>query len=95
MRPETDDFKPGYGGLFTVEFETTASAACFFDKLQFCKGPSFGTDVTIALPYVQMVLQKEKEWAEKNGLRETIVRVAVGLEDKKELWMLIEDALAT
>lgn len=93
MRPETDDFKPGYGGLFTLEFQDTMSAASFFDNLQLCKGPSFGADITIALPYVQMVLQKEKDWAERNGLRETIIRIAVGLEQKDDLLGIIERAL--
>lgn len=93
MRPKTYEFKPGYGGLFTIEFQDTMSAASFFDNLQVCKGPSFGADITIALPYVQMVLQKEKEWAERNGLRETIIRIAVGLEQKDELLGIIEKAL--
>ena len=85
MRPATPDFTPGYGCLFSVEFTDVPAAATFFDNLHFCKGPSFGTDVTICQPYVQMVLQKEKQWAESNGLRETIVRVAIGLENKDEL----------
>lgn len=93
MRPATLEFTPGYGGLFSVEFTDVPAAASFFDNLDVCKGPSFGTDVTIAQPYVQMVLQKEKQWAESNGLKETIVRVAVGLEDKDELLRCMAHAM--
>lgn len=85
MRPATPEFTPGYGGLFSIEFTDVPAAAAFFDNLHVCKGPSFGTDVTISQPYVQMVLQNEKQWAEINGLKETIVRVAVGLENKEGL----------
>lgn len=85
MRPATPEFTPGYGCLFSVEFADVPAATTFFDSLHVCKGPSFGTDVTICQPYVQMVLQKEKQWAESNGLKETIVRISVGLENKDEL----------
>ncbi|KAF9886581.1 hypothetical protein FE257_011353 [Aspergillus nanangensis] len=94
MRPATPDFTPGYGGLFTIRFEDVPAATLFFDNFHVCKGPSFGADVTIAQPYVQMVLQKEKDWAERNGLKETIVRVAVGLEDKMEILDYMMKALA-
>lgn len=94
MRRPNDDFKPGYGCLFTIEFETVHGAARFFDNLDLCKGPSLGADVTLALPYVQMVLQQEKEWAAGHGLRETIVRISVGLEDKHDLLRRIKLALA-
>ncbi|KAI9038182.1 cystathionine gamma-synthase [Aspergillus affinis] len=87
MRPATPDdgFIPGYGYLFTLEFVSVATATAFLDRLGVHKGPSIGAHVTLALPYVQMVLQREKEWAEGHGLRETIVRVSVGLEDKEAL----------
>jgi cystathionine gamma-synthase len=94
MRRATDAFKPGYGCLFTVEFESVAVAARFYDHLDLHKGPSLGADVTLALPYVQMVLQREKEWAAGHGLRETIVRFSVGLEDKRDLLRRISSALA-
>ena len=93
MRRATDAFRPGYGCLFTVEFEAVNVAARFYDNLDIHKGSSLGADVTLALPYVQMVLQQEKEWAAGHGLRETIVRFSVGLEDKHDLLRRIESAL--
>ena len=94
MRHTTDNFRPGYGCLFTIEFETVAVAAKFFDNLDFYKGPSFGADVSLAQPYVQTVLQREKQWAESHGVRETIVRISVGLEDKDELLGRLRHALS-
>ncbi|CAG8908635.1 unnamed protein product [Penicillium egyptiacum] len=85
MRPATEEFTPGYGGMFTIEFVAVQVAMEFLNSLQLHKGPSIGADVTLALPYVQMVFQKDKEWAESHGIKETIVRISVGLEDKEEL----------
>ena len=93
MRPATEEFTPGYGGLFTIEFETVKIAAAFFDSLELHKGPSLGANITLALPYVQMVFQKEKEWAARNGLKETIVRISVGLEDKEFILECVKRAL--
>ncbi|KAJ5794676.1 hypothetical protein N7457_001275 [Penicillium paradoxum] len=93
MRPATEEFTPGYGGMFTIEFDTVQSATRFFDMLKLHKGPSTGADVTLALPYVQMVFQKEKEWAACHGVKETIVRISVGLEDKEELLSCLVSAL--
>ena len=85
MRAPTPQFTPGFGCLFTLEFESVTAAATFFDALHVHKGPSLGAGVTIANPYVQMVFQHEKEWAAAYGLRETIVRISVGLEDHEAL----------
>lgn len=93
MRAKTDDFTPGYGGLFTIEFDTVLAAAAFLDSVQLHKGPSIGANVTLVLPYVQMVFQKEKQWAAECGVNETIVRMSVGLEDKDLLLGCILGAL--
>ncbi|PPJ52302.1 hypothetical protein CBER1_09250 [Cercospora berteroae] len=93
MRPATAEFTPGYGCLFTIEFKTVDMAATFFDALEFNKGPSLGADFTLAQPYVQMVLQREKDWAASHGVRETIIRVSVGLEDKDFLLRRLQCAL--
>lgn len=85
MRHPTTDFSPGYGGLFTLEFETVIAAATFFDALNVHKGPSLGASVTLAQPYVQTVFMREKEWAASYGLKESIVRISVGLEDGQAL----------
>ena len=85
MRSPSPDLMPGYGGLFTLEFSSIAVAAAFFDASHVHKGPSLGANITLLQPYVQTVFFKEKEWAARNGVDETIVRVSVGLEDEKLL----------
>jgi cystathionine gamma-synthase len=93
MRPANEDFTPGYGGFFSVDFDTIAAASAFFDTLPFYKGPSFGGDITIAIPYVQLVLEQEKAWASSHGLDETLVRISVGLEDKYVILEWVKKAL--
>lgn len=85
MRTRTCEFTPGYGSLFTIELSTVEAAAAFFDNLNLHKGPSLGSNLTLVQPYVQTVFHKEKQWAASWGLRETIVRVSVGLEDRQAL----------
>ena len=93
MRPPTEDFEAGYGGLFTIEFESVDSASTFFNSAMVHKGPSLGANLTLLQPYVQTVFHKDKLWASKHGLIETIVRVSVGLENPKELLDTFNDAM--
>jgi cystathionine gamma-synthase len=93
MRPATKDFVPGYGGVLAITFETVAAASAFFDNLSLFKGPSFGANITISIPYVQLVMQNAKKWAASHGLDETLVRISVGLEDKEALLGCIKVAL--
>ena len=93
MRPPTEEFQAGYGGLFTIEFESIEAARMFFDTAMVHKGPSLGANLTLLQPYVQTVFYQEKSWARKNGLKESIVRVSVGLEDPNELQSTFQDAM--
>lgn len=93
LRQPTDEFTPGYGFLFTLEFVNLKVATAFYDAIQVCKGPSIGAPITLALPYVQVVFQKEKQWAASYGLSEAIVRISVGLEDQMALAMAVLDAM--
>jgi len=92
MRPRTEDFEPGYGGLFTLEFTSVNAARIFFDASELHKGPSLGANVTLLQPYVQTVFSKEKAWAARHGLKESIVRVSVGLEDQELLLKAFKQA---
>ncbi|KAG0154210.1 hypothetical protein PDIDSM_1590 [Penicillium digitatum] len=40
MRQPTEEFTPGYGGLFTLQFEDAEMASVFFNALNVHKGPS-------------------------------------------------------
>ena len=85
---------PGYGGVFTLEFSTVDAAAAFFDASDVHKGPSLGANLTLMQPYVQTVFFKEKEWAARNGVKETIVRISIGLEDPQLLLETFRGAMA-
>ncbi|KAL8704245.1 MAG: hypothetical protein Q9201_002591 [Fulgogasparrea decipioides] len=88
MRLDSPEFTPGFGGLFTLEFESETAASTFFNVLEIHKGPSLGVCVTLAQPYVQTVFARDKQWAASYGLSETIVRISVGLEDEKLLVLI-------
>ncbi|OQE45885.1 hypothetical protein PENCOP_c001G04900 [Penicillium coprophilum] len=94
MRPPwPEGLRPGYGGVFTMEFADVASSSVFFDHLYVYKGLSFGADVCIASPYMQMTGQTGKKQAATNGTNETIIRFSVGLEEAEEILQRIYTAL--
>lgn len=83
----------GYGGLFSVTFTTPEAARAFFDALPCAKGPSLGTNFTLACPYTILGHYLELEWAAKYGVEEGLVRVSVGMEDRQELLEQFQTAL--
>ena len=93
MRPCTEKLESGHGSVFTLEFATVAAARTFFDASNLHKGPSLGASVTLLQPYVQTVFYKEKAWAARHGLNETIIRISVGLEDQNSLLKAFQDAV--
>jgi len=95
MRPATAEYTPGFGSLFTIELADVDIAAVFFDALPVHKGPSLGAQYTLAQPYVQTVFQEEKDWAARYGLKESIVRISVGLEDRESLISAFSKAAQT
>ncbi|KAF7970538.1 hypothetical protein HWV62_23699 [Athelia sp. TMB] len=92
----------GFGGLFSVTFAASAAARAFFDALPCWKGPSLGTNFTLACPYTVLAHYTEMGWAAEFGVEESLVRVSVGMEDAEELvrsfagaLKAAEDAIAT
>ncbi|KAJ5377605.1 uncharacterized protein N7496_005014 [Penicillium cataractarum] len=87
--------RPGerYGYLLSIVFKDPAHAVTFFDALNVWKGPSIGTNSTIALPYSVLAHWEEGEWAAQYGVPRHIVRVSVGLEEAEELKGRFVDAL--
>lgn len=71
----------GYGGLFSVTFTSLPAATAFFDTLSCYKGPSLGTNFTLACPYAVLVHYSELDWAASFGVDETMVRVSVGMDE--------------
>lgn len=83
----------GFGGLFSITFTTPAASSAFFDGLTCFKGPSLGTNFTLACPYTILAHFLELEWAAQYGVESTLVRVSVGMEDKPSLLCCFEAAL--
>lgn len=84
----------GYGGLFSVTFHAPEASKAFFNALPFHKGPSLGTNFTLACPYTILGHYGELEWAAGYGVEEGLVRVSVGMEERDTLIRGIELALA-
>ncbi|KAJ2491986.1 Cystathionine gamma-synthase [Coemansia sp. RSA 2050] len=84
----------GYGGLLSVEFVGGESASrAFYDSLACCKGPSLGTNFTLASPYTILAHFTELEWAAKYGVHADLVRISIGLEPLDELLAMFQAAL--
>ena len=83
----------GFGGLFSVTFTCETAARAFFDALGCEKGPSLGTNFTLACPFVILAHYTELEWARGYGVDPYLVRVSVGLEKREVLIGWIENAL--
>jgi cystathionine gamma-synthase len=83
----------GYGGLLSVTFQHLEQAILFFDALQVHKGPSLGTNFTLACPYTVLAHYAEMDWTAQWGVEPDLVRLSVGLEDTQELITIVDEAL--
>ena len=83
----------GFGGLFSLTFASQGAAEAFYDTLACAKGPSLGTNFTLACPYTILAHYTELDWVEQYGVTRSLVRVSVGLEDTSWLHGVFADAL--
>ena len=83
----------GYGGLLSLTLKEVEQAVAFFDSLEVQKGPSLGTNFTLACPYTILAHYSELDWAASFGVEADLIRISVGLEDKKELLDKVKRAL--
>jgi cystathionine gamma-synthase len=83
----------GYGNVLSVVFHKPESAQLFYDKLDVCKGSSFGTNFTLVIPFVQLAAYQLQEKLEKYELPKHILRINVGLEDPDEICAKMSEAL--
>lgn len=84
----------GYGYLLSIVFREPDFAVRFFDALDIWKGPSIGTNSSIALPYSVLAHWEEQDWAAEYGVPKHIVRLSVGLESEAWLRDRVTEALA-
>ncbi|KAJ5095318.1 hypothetical protein NUU61_004674 [Penicillium alfredii] len=83
----------GYGFLLSVVFRNPGSAEVFYDTLDVWKGPTIGTNASIAIPYSLLAHAREGDWAASHGIPRHIVRLSVGLEDFTDLKTRVNRAL--
>jgi cystathionine gamma-synthase len=84
----------GLGGVFSILLKDAPSAAPrFFDALRVSKGPSLGTNYTLACPYTILAHYQELDFAESCGVSRFLVRVSVGLEEASDLIKRFAEAL--
>jgi len=85
----------GYGGLFSLLLKDAERTSIpFYDALRISKGPSLGTNFSLACPYTLLAHYDELEWAEELGISRWLVRCSVGLEDPSDLIARFDEALA-
>jgi len=85
----------GYGGLLSVVTKDgPRTAPNFYDRLRVNKGPSLGTNYTLACPFTLLAHFNELDWAESLGVSRWLVRVSVGLESPEDLIQRFDDALS-
>jgi cystathionine gamma-synthase len=90
---DTSGREGGFGGLFSLTFTTAAASRAFFDTLSCHKGPSLGTNFTLACPYTVLAHFTEMKWAAEYGVEESLIRVSVGMEEQGALLRCFGEAL--
>jgi cystathionine gamma-synthase len=83
----------GFGGLFSLVFASQTAAEAFYDALVCAKGPSLGTNFTLACPYTILAHYTELDWAAQYGVPKSLVRISIGLEEVSWLYKVFADAL--
>ncbi|EXJ70720.1 uncharacterized protein A1O5_05710 [Cladophialophora psammophila CBS 110553] len=81
MRLETPQFTPGYGCLFSVEFEDVEATEAFYNNLNVHNSVHLGAPFTLAFAYTACTYAKKLDWAASYGLKPTQIRITAGLED--------------
>ncbi len=85
----------GHGCLFSFTLKNPQQTSPkFYDALRVCKGPSLGTNFTLACPYTLLAHYEELDWVESVGVSRWLIRVSAGLEDTADLITRFDEALA-
>ena len=85
----------GYGGLMSIVLRGgEEKARRFYDALRVSKGPSLGTNFSLACPYTLLAHYEELAWAESCGVSRNLIRIAVGMEPINDLQSRFEAAFA-
>ncbi len=92
----TDREGVGHSTLISLLLrEPEKNSAPFYDSLRVSKGPSLGTNFTLACPYVLLAHYHELEWAASCDVDRHLIRVSVGMEDWDDLRSRFDEAFAS
>ena len=83
----------GYGGVVSFVLKNRKKSARFYDALKISKGPSLGTDFSLACPYTLLAHYDELDWAEGCGLDRHLIRISAGSENPSDLIGRVTEAL--
>jgi cystathionine gamma-synthase len=83
----------GYGMLLSLTLRDPSATPAFFDRLRVSKGPSLGTNYSLACPYTLLAHYTELDWAARCGVSRDLVRLSIGLEDPADLIARLAEAL--
>jgi cystathionine gamma-synthase len=73
----------GYGGLMSIILKDPAKAPAFYEAMPCAKGPSLGTNFTLACPYTLLAHYEELPWAASLGVSAHLIRLSVGMDGFK------------
>ncbi|MDP0490714.1 MAG: PLP-dependent transferase [Verrucomicrobiota bacterium JB023] len=83
----------GYGGLISFSLKNSKRASRVYDALAWNKGPSLGTEFSLACPYTLLAHYHELDWAEGCGVPSELIRLSAGVEEPENLLSTLESAL--
>ena len=85
----------GHGCLLSfVPRNPSVTSPRIYDALEFSKGPSLGTNFSLACPYTILAHYDELDWAESCGVDRHLIRLSIGLEEPEELLARLDRALS-
>lgn len=83
----------GYGGLISFCLKNAEDAPAVFDNLKLSKGPSLGTEFTLACPYTLLAHYDELDWTTECGVPTHLIRISLGVEQTDILIETIATAI--
>ncbi|EMG46724.1 hypothetical protein G210_3021 [Candida maltosa Xu316] len=83
----------GYGGLMSFLFKEPQHAVRFFNAVNLHKGPSLGTNFTLACPYAILAHYQELDEIAQWGVDRNLIRISIGLEDPEQLLDVLQKSL--
>ncbi|MDQ8191168.1 PLP-dependent transferase [Roseibacillus persicicus] len=83
----------GYGGLISFTLRNEKKVSKVYDALAWNKGPSLGTEFSLACPYTLLAHYGELDWAAGCGVPSHLLRLSAGVEKGDYLLKSLEIAL--